>query len=44
MMSFFRAGALSALVLSLAASAPQSASAAAPVALVVVNVQTVALG
>lgn len=44
MMSFVRAGALSALVVTLAASAPQSATAVAPVALVVVNVQAVALG
>ncbi len=45
MISFVRAGALSALVVTLAASAPQAATAAvAPVALVVVNVQAVALG
>ncbi|MDB5424670.1 MAG: hypothetical protein JWQ29_2086 [Phenylobacterium sp.] len=44
MISFVRAGALSALVVTLAASAPQSAMAVAPVALVVVNVQAVALG
>jgi hypothetical protein len=44
MISFVRAGALSALVVALAASAPQSATAVAPVALVVVNVQAVALG
>ena len=44
MISFARAGALSALVVTLAASAPQSAAAVAPVALVVVNVQAVALG
>jgi phosphate/sulfate permease len=44
MISFVRAGALSALVAALAAGAPQSAAAVAPVALVVVNVQAVALG
>jgi hypothetical protein len=44
MISFVRAGALSALVVTLAASAPPSAAAVPPVALVVVNVQAVALG
>jgi hypothetical protein len=44
MISFVRAGALSALVVTLAASAPPSATAVEPVALVVVNVQAVALG
>ena len=44
MINFVRAGALSALVATLAASAPQSAAAVDPVALVVVNVQAVALG
>ena len=44
MMNFVRAGALSALVVTLGASVPPSASAAAPVALVVVKVHAVALG
>ncbi len=44
MSNFVRAGALGALVVTLAAGHPQTAAAADPVALVVVNVQAVALG